>query len=42
MRRFIDVYNEAWAKNWGFVPITDAEVDSRPRSCKQVIDEDWA
>ena len=25
VRRFADVYNEAWSDNWGFVPITDAE-----------------
>ncbi|MHC1763259.1 MAG: N-acetyltransferase family protein [Verrucomicrobiia bacterium] len=22
-----EVYNEAWSRNWGFVPMTDAEVD---------------
>ena len=22
-----EVYNEAWQDNWGFVPMTDAEVD---------------
>ena len=27
VRRFMDVYNEAWGDNWGFVPITDAEVE---------------
>ena len=27
MRRFTEVYNEAWGDNWGFVPITDAEVE---------------
>ena len=26
VERFMDVYNEAWGDNWGFVPITDAEV----------------
>ena len=30
--RFMDVYNEAWGTNWGFVPITEAEVASRPRT----------
>ena len=24
--RFMEVYNAAWEKNWGFVPITDEEV----------------
>jgi GNAT superfamily N-acetyltransferase len=40
--RFMDVYNEAWGKNWGFVPITDAEVEFQAKNLKQVIDENWA
>jgi hypothetical protein len=42
VRRFTDVYNEAWGDNWGFVPITDAEVEFQAKNLKQVIDEDWA
>jgi len=42
VRRFMDVYNEAWGDNWGFVPITDAEVEFQAKNLKQVIDEDWA
>jgi GNAT superfamily N-acetyltransferase len=42
VRKFMDVYNEAWGKNWGFVPITDAEVEFQAKNLKQVIDEDWA
>jgi GNAT superfamily N-acetyltransferase len=42
MRRFTDVYNEAWADNWGFVPPTEAEVEFHAKLLKQVIDEDWA
>ena len=42
VRRFMDVYNEAWGDNWGFVPITDAEVSFQAKNLKQVIDEDWA
>ena len=30
------------ADNWGFVPITDAEVEFQAKNLKQVIDEDWA
>jgi hypothetical protein len=40
--RFMDVYNEAWGDNWGFVPITDAEVEFQAKNLKQVIDEEWA
>jgi hypothetical protein len=41
VRRFMDVYNEAWGDNWGFVPITDAEVEFQAKNLKQVINEDW-
>ena len=41
VRRFMDVYNEAWGDNWGFVPITDAEVEFQAKNLKQVIDEEW-
>jgi GNAT superfamily N-acetyltransferase len=41
MRRFREVYNEAWADNWGFVPPTDAEVEFHAGLLKQVLDEDW-
>ncbi len=42
VRRFMDVYNEAWGDNWGFVPITDAEVEFQAKNLKQVLDEKWA
>ncbi len=40
--RFMEVYNEAWGDNWGFVPITDAEVEFQAKNLKQVLDENWA
>ena len=42
MRRFSEVYNEAWGDNWGFVPVTDAEAEFQAKILKQVLDEDWA
>jgi GNAT superfamily N-acetyltransferase len=42
VRRFSEVYNEAWGDNWGFVPLTDAEVEFHAKVLKQVLDEDWA
>src|SRR5262245_44467552 len=42
MRRFTEVYEEAWADNWGFVPPTEAEVEFHAKLLKQVIDERWA
>jgi hypothetical protein len=32
------VYNNAWSKNWGFVPMTDAEFDHLADSLKQIVD----
>ena len=41
VRRFMEVYNEAWGDNWGFVPVTEAEVEFQAKNLKQVIDEKW-
>lgn len=32
------VYNSAWEKNWGFVPMTDAEIDHLAVNLKMIID----
>lgn len=42
MARFHEVYNEAWGDNWGFVPITEEEVEFHAKTLKLVLDEDWA
>jgi GNAT superfamily N-acetyltransferase len=39
--RFIEVYNSAWERNWGFVPITEQEVRAQASDLKPVLDEDW-
>jgi len=36
------IYNEAWAKNWGFVPMSDAEIDNLAHSLKDMIDPNIA
>lgn len=33
-----DVYNSAWERNWGFVPMTDAEFDHLAKQLKPVVD----
>ncbi len=38
LNRVKAVYNNAWSKNWGFVPMTDAEFDHLADSFKQIID----
>jgi GNAT superfamily N-acetyltransferase len=40
--RFMEVYNEAWGSNWGFVPITEEEVRFQAKNLKPVLDENWA
>jgi GNAT superfamily N-acetyltransferase len=40
--RFLEVYNAAWEKNWGFSPLTEAEVRHYARSLKPILDENWA
>lgn len=42
IRRFMDVYNESWSHNWGFVPLTDAELKHMAKELKPVLDEDFA
>ena len=38
--RVKQIYNSAWAKNWGFVPMTDAEFDHLAHSLKPILDPD--
>jgi hypothetical protein len=38
IRRIKEIYHSAWARNWGFVPMTDAEFDHMARSIKAIID----
>lgn len=42
VERFKEVYNAAWEPNWGFVPLTDAEVDYQLKELKPILDENWA
>ena len=32
-----EVYNKAWEKNWGFVPMTDAEIDHMAKQLKPAV-----
>jgi GNAT superfamily N-acetyltransferase len=42
VKRFLEVYNEAWERNWGFVPLSDEEVRDHAKDLKPVLDENWA
>jgi len=40
--RFLEVYNAAWERNWGFVPLTEGEVRHYAKQLKPLLDENWA
>ena len=42
VRRFAEVYNSAWENNWGFVPLTNAELTDFAAQLKPLLDEKWA
>ena len=40
--RFMEVYNAAWERNWGFVPLTEHEVRHYAKQLRPILDENWA
>jgi GNAT superfamily N-acetyltransferase len=42
VRGFMEIYHQAWSENWGFVPLTEAEMDHMAKELKPVLDEDFA
>jgi GNAT superfamily N-acetyltransferase len=36
------IYNAAWQKNWGFVPMTEPEIQHYAKELKPIMDENWA
>jgi GNAT superfamily N-acetyltransferase len=42
IERFLEVYNAAWERNWGFVPLEEAEVRHYASQLKPLLDENWA
>ena len=42
INRFLEVYNAAWERNWGFVPLTEDEVRHYAKQLKPLLDENWA
>jgi len=41
-RRLRQIYNQAWKKNWGFVPFTEAEIEFMTHELKQLIIPEFA
>jgi len=38
VRLVIEIYNEAWAANWGFLPVTGEEADALAETLKPIVD----
>jgi GNAT superfamily N-acetyltransferase len=38
VERIKQIYNSAWSKNWGFIPMTDEEFDHMAKSLRQIVD----
>jgi GNAT superfamily N-acetyltransferase len=38
---FKEVYNQAWSHNWGFVPLTESEIDQYAENFKEIVDADF-
>jgi GNAT superfamily N-acetyltransferase len=37
-----EIFNKAWAKNWGFIPLSKAEMDAVAKDLKMILDPDLA
>jgi len=40
VKQIKEIYNSAWSKNWGFIPMTDEEFDHTAESMKLILDPD--
>jgi GNAT superfamily N-acetyltransferase len=38
---FAEIYNEAWSRNWGFVPFSKDDLDAYAQELHLVFDRDW-
>ncbi|HSF95861.1 MAG TPA: N-acetyltransferase [Thermohalobaculum sp.] len=38
IRLVTGIFNDAWADNWGFIPLTEAEIDAMAAEMKPIID----
>jgi hypothetical protein len=39
IRRMVDIYNDAWSGNWGFVPLTEPEAEAMAKQMRMLLDE---
>jgi hypothetical protein len=40
VKKIKDIYNSAWSKNWGAIPMTEEEFDHLAKNLKQIVDPD--
>lgn len=40
-RLVMDIFNDAWSQNWGFVPFTEAELTHMAKGLKPILDPTW-
>jgi hypothetical protein len=40
VKKIKDVYNSAWSKNWGAIPMTEEEFDHLAKNLKKIVDPD--
>jgi len=39
IRRMVDIFNDAWSGNWGFVPLTETETDEMAQRMRVLLDK---
>lgn len=40
-RLVMDIFNDAWSQNWGFIPFTEAELTHMAKGLKPLLDPTW-
>lgn len=41
LRLIVDIFNDAWRDNWGFVPFTEAEIRHLAKSLRPLVGPEW-
>jgi len=41
IRTVMDIFNDAWGDNWGFVPLTEAETEAMATELKPILPDDF-
>ncbi|MBI2895614.1 MAG: hypothetical protein HYY06_18805 [Deltaproteobacteria bacterium] len=42
LRTILDIFNDAWSDNWGFVPLTEPELEKAAKDLKMILDPEIA